>query len=165
MSRSVLKVVFAYSFLVIIAAPQTTSQPKVPQTSKSKKRVNSNGRPCWKVIHLDREGMDRLDLHKHMSLLASTAGFTEEEVKEFPLVDVEQKAASAYGMAYLGWQHSQKDMKLDLVRSFEKRYAEARDIPPDQRAFVTAWIQKLEKVMMAAFDLGLADAKHDPCPF
>jgi hypothetical protein len=152
--------------------PQSAVQLEPPQVQPADADLPLSSKDaavaCGKVLKLDQTAFGKLDLVARLSDLVSKSGFTDEEVTFLgSKKDLEEEAFSAYSLAYLTWEKpnnvsraSLDKMVVDSVQS-----QDLSTLSPADRAKIDAFVVKLKRMMLNAFDLGRHDAKASPCPF
>ena len=123
---------------------------------------------CGKVLKLDTTAFQKLHLIERLSGVVNTSGFTEEEFKVLSAEELRDEAFKGYSFAYVTWEKSTEvsHASLDkLVVDAVHSDALLKSLSPEDRAEADAFMVKLKRMMLKAFDLGRHDAKISPCPF
>jgi hypothetical protein len=152
---------------------QSALQPEQPQAQPVEADLPLDSKDaavaCGKVLKLNKEAFDKLDLRPRLSQLLPDSGFTDEELKDkelFSTEDLSEQAFSAYALAYLTWDKSAQTSRADFDKMVIKaaHAADNENLSSDDRARFDAYMVKFKRMMVKAFDLGRHDAKTSPCP-
>jgi hypothetical protein len=135
------------------------------QTAKKSAATKPADKSCGQVIQLNQDGFKRLDLFKQLSHVVDNGGFTPKELTMMNHDDLLEQAFSAYSLAYLSWKTPLSH--ADIERAVQKgaHGVNRDDLSAEEKVQFDAWLPKLRAMMLKAFDLGLYDAKRNPCPF
>ena len=155
------------------SSSQFVLQPESPQAQPVETDLPLDSKDaavaCGQVLKLENKAdFERLDLYTRLSLLVNNSGFTDEELKEVSSAkELEEEAFSAYAFAYLTWNNPTEisRAKLDNMVIKAAQSINSAKLSSAQRAQVEAYLVKLKKMMLKAFDLGRHDARTSPCPF
>jgi hypothetical protein len=124
---------------------------------------------CGNVMKLDKTPFMNLNLHTRLARLITDGGFAGEQLtdKNFSDKDLQEQAFGAYALAYLTWDKPTGVSRASLDKKFIDGIGSLNlsDLYSDQRTWVEAYVVKIKRMMLRAFDLGRHDAKTSPCPF
>lgn len=78
-----------------------------------------------------------------------------------------EQAFSAYSLAYITWDRPTQTSRADFDKMMVKtaQVADNQNLSSGDRVRFDAYLMKLKKMMLKAFDLGRHDATTSPCPF
>src|SRR5215469_11759332 len=122
---------------------------------------------CGKVLKLDTPAFSKLNIMNRISNVVSTAGFTEREIKTMgdSTENLEKQAFKAYSFAYVSWDKpTESRVKFDKMVVDVMNSQDVRELSADEQAAVAAYMTKMKRMMLQAFELGRQDARISPCP-
>ena len=125
--------------------------------------------PCGRVLRLDEAAIKRLDLYARLSRLVTDSGFTDEELKEMKSSNalLREEVLDTYESAYSTWYKPTDDYQAQLDNAVTNTIhsKDYRKLAPKSRALSDSYLEKFEKMMVKAHNLGKTDGTTAPCPF
>lgn len=124
---------------------------------------------CGKLMKLDKDALVKLDLPNRLSELETDSGITNEEMTPLgdSAKDLDEEAFEAYSFGYITWEKSREVSRADfdkmIINAVQKTNQDG--LSSAERAQLNAYLVKVKRMMVQAFDLGRHDAKTSPCTY
>jgi len=148
---------------------QIALAPEPPQAHPASLPLDSKAAAaaCGNVLKLDKAAFIELDLHKRLTEIVNSSGFTDAELKNgLSPKELSQRAFEAYSFAYLTWEEAAETSRAEFDQMVinAAHQVDISSLSGNERASLEAYVGKLKRMMMRAFDLGRLDANRSPCP-